>query len=221
MVNVRRTDPLLNREFSFREGRVRRREIIRQRLIRDRPPVVRQLFIDRDEISDDILRAFNDREETPFELSFASLSPENNLEVVPISTEEESEEEDIESTTGYSDTLSNCPTVEIDLDDTDVRIPLALLRGWERNAEIRPLVSCHTQTSPPITSPGSPPSYSDYSSPNYSPVRLEDLEDLEHCNLDYVEPIFSEAKDENLIDDDEINRLLNYIDDEDFFGNEL
>lgn len=215
MVNVRRIDPHLHREFSFREGRVRRREIIRQRFMRDRPPVIRRLFIDRDEISDDIIRDFNNREEVPYELAFAPLSPEVNPEILPpalVETESEEEEEDTESTSGYTDDLSDCSTINIDWEDLESnrQLSLGLLRAWEANAEIRPSVDVRIQTSSPFTPPGSPPAYS---SPDYSPVRLEDLEELETENN---EPFYSESEGEDLIADAQVNRILDFLESEDF-----
>lgn len=218
MVNARRIDPHLRKEFSFREGRIRRRELLRQQFMRDRPPVIRQLFVDRDEISDDVIRDFNNREEVPYELAFAPLSPEVNPEILPptlVETESEEEEEDTESTSGYTDGLSDCSTINIDWEDLedDRQLSLGLLRAWEANAEIRPLVDVRIQTSSPFTPPGSPPAYSDYSSPNYSPVRLEDLDELE---IENNEPFYSESEGEDLIADAQVNNILDFLESEDF-----
>jgi len=103
MVNARRIDPVLRCQIPLLQAGIRRRELFRQRLLRDRRSVARQLFVDRDEIPDEIVRAVNDRENIPQHLSFAPLPPEvnpeinseHNLRAIP--TGEESEEE-LEST---------------------------------------------------------------------------------------------------------------------------
>jgi len=71
MVNTRRSDPITRREFPLRNAGVTRREINRQRLLRDRPSVTQQLFVDRDNVPSNIIRAATDREDTPYVLSFA------------------------------------------------------------------------------------------------------------------------------------------------------
>lgn len=219
MVNHRRIDHIHNQEPPIRDGFINRREILRRQLIRERSPAVRRLFVDRDEVPDDIVRALNDNENIPLELSFAPLSPPpfDYIAPSPIAVPAEAEsDEDTDSTTGYTESVSDCPTVEIDLDVNDVRIPLGLLRAWERNAEIQPLVNVETQTSPMISPPGSPTS-SDYSGPNYSPVRLGELENLQWADFDYLdspEPFFSDTDPENLIEETEIDRVVNLLDNE-------
>lgn len=174
--------------------------------------------MDRNEVPDDIVRAIHDSENIPLDLSFAplSLSPPGYTAPSPVTTHSEKEsEEETESMTGYSEGLSDCPTVEIDLDVTDVRIPLGLLRAWKRNAEIRPLINIQTQTSPMISPPGSPASLSEYSLPNYSPVRLEDLDEFECGDFDYLNESFnSDSEEENLISDTEVNRILDFLEEE-------
>jgi len=140
MVNTRRPDLITRREFPLRHAGVTRREISRQRLLRDRPSVARKLFVDRDNIPSNIIRAANDREDTLFDLSFAPLPPEynpetdnSNLPAVPVSAESaEGEFDSIDS-----DTSSDASTIILDLDNRTDGIPLGLLRAWNRNAEIR------------------------------------------------------------------------------------
>lgn len=45
---------------------------------------MRRLFVDRDEIPDEIVRVFNERKELPLEFSFALLSPLSPLTPSPI-----------------------------------------------------------------------------------------------------------------------------------------
>jgi len=177
MVSARHLDPITRREFPLRHPGVTRREIYRQRLLRDRPSVARQLFIDRDEIPPGVTRAANDREDTLFDLSFAPLPPEFNPEPVnnrnfpAVPTGAESEEEEFES--ADSDNSSDASTIIIDLDNQTDGIPLGLLRAWERNAEIRrnPVtLDRQNQTVPLPSPPRIPESFSEYSTPNYSPV---------------------------------------------------
>jgi len=99
MISARRPDPITRREFPLQNAGVTRREIYRQRLLRDRPSIARQLFIDRDEIPTGVARTANDREDTLFDLSFAPLPPEFNLETnnsnlpaIPAGAESEEEE---------------------------------------------------------------------------------------------------------------------------------
>jgi len=74
MVNARRPDPIICREIPLRDSGVRRREILRQRLLRDRPSVVRRSFVDRDEIPIGIITSVENRENIPANLSFAPNS---------------------------------------------------------------------------------------------------------------------------------------------------
>jgi len=183
MVNARRIDPVLRCQITLLQAGIKRRELFRQRLLRDRRSVARQLFVDRDEIPADIVRAINDRENIPQHLSFAPLPPEvnpetnreYNLQAIPAG--EESEEE-LESTGESSGSSSNDSTVIYDLDDHTAGIPPGLLRAWESNAEIRrsPVTQDRQVQTTFLRRPDSPGSFSDYSTPNYSPVRPGDFE---------------------------------------------
>jgi len=181
MVSARRPDPITRREFLLRNAGVTRRKIYRQRLLRDRPPVARQLFIDRDEIPAGVTRAANDREDTLFDLSFAPLPPEFNPEPVTnrnlpaIPAGEEFEEENITETTD-SDSSSDASTIIFDLNNPTDGIPLGLLRAWERNAEIKrsPVtLDRQVQTSPPPSLPRTPDSFPGYSTPSFPLSCLE------------------------------------------------
>jgi len=132
--------------------------------------------VDRDNIPSNIIRAATDREDTPFDLSFAPLPPEYNPETdnsnppaVPVSTESaEGEFDSIDS-----DTSSDASTIILDLDNRTDGIPLGLLRAWDRNAEIRrsPVTrDQQTQTTPSPSPPRIAESFPGYSTPSYSPV---------------------------------------------------
>jgi len=190
---------------------VTRREVYRQRLLRDRPSIARQLFIDRDETPTGVARTANDREDTLFDLSFATLPPEFNLEtnnsnLPAIPAGAESEEEETESV--GSDTSTDASTITTDLDRPTDGIPLGLLRAWERNGEIRrspEALNRQVQTSPSPSLPRTPNSFPGYLPPSYSPVSLGGV-DLDSPNIspsdDYV--------------DYEVNQLLDYLNSEEF-----
>jgi len=214
MVNARRPDPITRREFPLRHAGVTRREIFRQRLLRDRPSVARQLFVDRDNIPSNIIRAANDREDTLFDLSFAPLSLEFNSEAInnysrpaiPAGVELE-EEEDITRPTD-SDSLSDASTIIVDLYGLTDGIPLGLLRAWERNAEIRrsPVtLDRQVQTSPPPSPPRTPDSYS---TPNYSPVQPGEIP------FDFS-PLPISPSPEGF-EDAVVNDILDYLDSDEF-----
>jgi len=211
MVNTQRPDPITRREFPLRNAGVARRELYRQRLLRDRPSVARQLFIDRDEIPAGVTRAATDREDTLFDLSFAPLPPEFNPEAVTnrnlpaIPAGEESEKEDITETI-YSDSSSDASTIIVDLNNPTDGIPLGLLRAWERNAEIPATRDQQVQTSPPPSPPRTPDSFSGYFPPNYSPVALGEID---------LEPIDISPSEESSIDW-ETNQILDYLNSEEF-----
>jgi len=208
MINTRRPDPITSREFPQRNAGVNRREINRQRSLRDRPSVVQQLFVDRDNIPSNIIRAATDREDTPYDLSFAPLPPEYNPEAdnsnsSAVLVSAESAEGEFDSID--SDTSSDASTIILDLDNRTDGIPLELLRAWERNGEITrsPVTRDHqVQTSPPPSPPRTPDSFSGYFTPNYSPVALEEIN---------LEPI-----DISPAEDFEINQLLDYLSSEEF-----
>jgi len=211
MVNARRIDSVLHREIPLLQAGIRRRELFRQRLLRDRRSVARQLFVDRDEIPDEIVRAIDDRENIPQHVSFAPLPPEvnpeinneRNLQAIPAG--EESEEE-LKSTDGDSGSLSDDSTVVYDLDDHTVAIPPGLLRAWERNAEIRrsPVTQDRQVQIAFLPHPDSSASFSDYSTPNYFPVRPEEFK---------FDPIEISPIDESLADQ-EVNNILDYLNSE-------
>jgi len=167
MVNARRIDSVLRREIPLLQAGIRRRELSRQRL-RDRRSVARQLFVDRDEIPDEIVRVINDRENIPQHLSFAPLplevnpeiNSEHNFQAIPAG--EESEEE-LESTDESSDSSSGDSTIVYDLDDHTSKIPPGLLRAWECNAEIRrsPVTQDQQVQTTFLRRPDSPASFSD------------------------------------------------------------
>jgi len=143
-------------------------------LLRDRPSIARQLFIDRDEIPTGVARAANDHEDTLFDLSFAPLPPEFNLETnnsnlpaIPAGAKSEEEETGSDG----SDTSTDASTITINLDSPTDGIPLGLLRAWERNGEIRrspEALNRQIQTSPSSNLPRTPDSFPGYSPPNYS-----------------------------------------------------
>lgn len=180
MVYWRRVDHILNRELPIYDGQINRRKTLRRRLFRDRPYSARRLFVDRDEIPGEIIRAFNEREELPLEFSFAPLSPLSLLTPSPLAIPAgtNSDEDFEESIEGYSDNISEASTIEVDLDNPNPRIPPGILLAWERNAEIQPLANVFTQTFPPLSSPGSPAQHSEYSYPSYSPISLVEFEGL-------------------------------------------
>jgi len=176
--------------------------------LRDRRTVPYQLYVDRDEIPDEIIRAVNNRENIPH-LSFAPLPPEVNPETnreynhQAIPAGEESEEES-ESTGESSGRLSDDSIITYDLDGHTTGIPPGLLRAWEANAEIRR--DEQIQTSPlRLDSPGS---FSGYSPPNYSPVRPGEFE---------FDPVDISPAEEGLTDQT-VNHILDYLNSEEFLG---
>jgi len=204
MVSARRPDPITRREFPLQNAGGK----YIGRLLRDRPSIAHQLFIDRDEIPTGIARAANDREDTLYDLSFAPLPPESNPETSTLlaipAGEESSEEEDPPSTDEDSDHLSDCPTVVYDLDNPTIRIPPGLLRAFERNGEIGRTRDQRDQTVPSPSPPRTSDTY--YSTPNYSPVDLRDID---------PEPIDISSYEENLADF-EVNQILDYLNSEEF-----
>jgi len=176
--------------------------------LRDRPAIARQLFIDRDEIPTGIARAVKDREDTLYDLSFAPLPPELNPEThIPLAIpagEESSEEEGPLSIDEDSGHLSDCPTVVFDLDNPTVGIPPGLLRAFARNGELERTRDQRDQIVPSPSPPRSPDTY--YSTPNYSPVDLRDID---------PEPIDISPYEENLADF-EVNQILDYLNSEEF-----
>jgi len=124
---------------------------------------------------------------------------EYNLQAIP--TGEESEEE-LEPT-GESSGSSNDDSIVIyDLDNHTAGIPPGLLCAWEANAEIRR--DRQVQTSP--LRPDSPPSFSSYSTPDYSPVRPGEFE---------FDPVDISPAEEDLADQ-AVNHLLDYLNSEEF-----
>jgi len=135
------------------------------------------------------------------------VNNEHNLQAIPAG--EESEEE-LESTDGGSGSSSDDSTVVYDLDDHTVGIPPGLLQAWECNAEIRrsPVTQDRQVQTASLRHPDSPASFSDYSIPNYSPVRPGEFE---------FDPIEISPIDESLADQ-EVNNLLDYLNSEEFLG---
>ncbi|XP_025265730.1 uncharacterized protein LOC112639116 [Camponotus floridanus] len=218
MVNSRRVDQITNRVYSVREGRVRRREQIRQRFIRSGVTIPRQLFVDVDDIPIEIETAINNHEESEFELSFAPLSldpadiPENH-EHDPL--EEPSNELNNGITEIDSDNLSECSTVILDEVNSEI-----LFSAWEENAEIHSSRNINIQISPPSTPQDSPPSspvlsplWPGYMPPSYSPLTLEDIEDFERSNLQReVEPLFSDEEEADRLADEYASALIESLD---------
>lgn len=204
MVNALRIDPVLRREIPFHRAGIRRREYFRQRLLRDRRTVPYHLYVDRDEIPSEIIRAVNDRENTPHDLSFAplpsELNPENSRQHQAIPAGEEPEEEQ-ESSDSCS-VSSTASTIVLDPDNLTAGIPRGLLRAWEANAEIRR--DRQVQTSP--RRPDSPASFSDYSTPDYSPVRPGEFG---------FDPVDISPAEEDLADQ-AVNHFLDYLNSEEF-----
>jgi len=205
MVNALRINPVLRREIPFHRAGIRRREYFRQRLFRNRRTVPYHLYIDRDEVPSEIIRAVNNRENIPHDLSFAPLPPElnpdNNRQLQAIPAGEEPEEQESSDSCSVSSTAS---TIVLDLDDRTAGIPQGLLRAWETNAGIRR--DRQVQTAP--HRPDNPASFSSYSTPDYSPVRPGEFE---------FNPIEISPIDESLADQ-EVNNILDYLNSEEFLG---
>jgi len=178
--------------------------------LRDRPSIARQLFVDRDEIPAGIVRAANDREDTLYDLSFAPLPAEFNLETstrlaIPAGDEssEETEEgpQSIEENSGH---LSDCPTIEYDPNNSTVGISPGLLRAFTRNGETGRIQDRRDRAALSPNPPQTPDTY--YSTPNYSPVDLRDID---------PEPIDISPYEDNLADF-EVNQILDYLNSEEF-----
>jgi len=83
----------------------------------------------------DITQALDKRPETSYNLAFAPLPTDESTDAPAdaILAGEEFNDETSSTTSGISD----CPTIEVDLDNPTVTVPPGLLAAWERNAEIR------------------------------------------------------------------------------------
>jgi len=75
MVSAFRIDSVLRRDIPFHRASIRRREYFRQRLLRDRRTVPYRLFLDRDDIPNEIIQAVNNHENISHELLFAPFTP--------------------------------------------------------------------------------------------------------------------------------------------------
>jgi len=203
MVSAFRIDSVLRRDIPFHRASIRRREYFRQRLLRDRRTVPYRLFLDRDDIPNEIIQAVNNRENVPHELSFAPLPPEVNTESSrPLPEIPAGEEPDAEGTSDSCSVSSSATTITINLDDRTTGIPPGLLRAWESNAGIRR--DQQIQTSP--RRPDSP--FSEYSGPSYSPVRPEES-DFAPLNLTPAEEDWA---------DQAANNFLDFLNSEEFLG---
>jgi len=170
-------------------------------LLRDRRTVPYRLFLDRDDIPNEIIQAVNNHENVSHELLFAPLPPELNIEnnrplpAIPVG-----EEPDEQETSDSCSVSSSASTISINLDDHTAGISPGLLRAWESNAGIRQQV----QSSP--RRPDSP--FSEYSGPSYSPVRPEESD---------FNPIDLTPAEEDLADQ-AANHFLDFLNSEEFLG---
>lgn len=128
MVSAFRIDSVLRRDIPFHRASIRRGEYFRQRLLRDRRTVPYRLFLDRDDIPNEIIQAVNNHENVSHELLFAPLLPELNIEnnrplpVIPVG-----EEPDEQETSDSCSVSSSASTITINLDDHTAGIPPGLL----------------------------------------------------------------------------------------------
>lgn len=189
MVSAHRKDEITKRDFPIRETAIRREPLRHQRLLRDRLPVSRELFIDRDDVPPHVQLPIDDRINISYDLQFAPLVNNNpGPSPLPIPAGEEPD------TASVSSGLSECSTIVVDLDNPTTRIQEGLLRAWERNAEIQPLINNRaTQTASPR-----------HISPSYSPVPFNDPSSLMSEYNDYEE--------------ESINRMLEYMNSEEFLN---
>lgn len=88
--------------------------------------------------------------------------------------------------------------------------------AWKRNDEIQPLANVFTQTSPPLSSSGSPAQYSEYSYPSYSPVPLAEFGGLDWSELDFYdpEPLFTDNEQESSTENSIVDRVLHFLENE-------
>jgi len=202
MVSARRHDHITRREFPIRRrDAFNRNPLLRRRLFRDGLTNSRTFFIDRDEIPQEITQALDERQETSYNLAFAPLTTDESTDVPAdaIPAGEELNDESSSTTSGISD----CPTIEVDLDNPTVTVPPGLLSAWERNAEIRRTTDRKIQVPSPMSD-----ALSAYSTPNYSPVRPEEFP------LDWSPEPISPIRQG--FEDDEVNRILDYLNSEEF-----
>lgn len=205
MVSANRRDRITRREFPVREHAIRRDPLLHQRLQRDRQPHTRELYIDREEIPENIQIALDDGTNSPYNLLFAPLIRDATNRPEYILPDEPPE----------SDTASNisdCSTIIVDLDDPTARIPVGLLLAFERNGEIPNPPGRIGRLAP--SPPGSPLSLRtiSYSPPNYSPVRPNEIDDI----LDYSPSPISPLPDDDNDSDADVNRILDYLESEEF-----
>lgn len=204
MVSARRIDAITRREFPLRNTTIRRDPLRHQRFLRDRQPVSREIYIDREDIPVSVQQAVDDRANVSYNLQFAPLVNDTSTSSFQIlNSEGEEPNDDSTSLSGISD----CPTVEVDLDNPTVRIPVGLLLAFERNGEIPASGQVRYRPSPP-SSPRTP----DYTPPSYSPIPFGDISDI----LDVPPSPFSSIQESS--DDEAINRILDFLSSDEFLN---
>jgi len=173
--------------------------------------------VDRDNIPSNIIRAATDREDTPYDLSFAPLPSEynpqtdnSNTPAIPADVVPDEEEFELAG----SDTSSDASTIIVDLNNPTDGISQGLLRAWERNGEIRrspAMLDQQTQTVPSPSPPRTPESFPGYYTPDYSPIAPGEID---------FDPIDISLSEENFVDF-EINQLLDYLSSEEFLDSSV
>lgn len=193
---LRRQDAISRREFPLRNDSLHANSVLRQRLLQDRLPTSRILYIDRDEIPATVAQALNDQANVSYDLQFAPLindaTTSRPLNIIPAGAESD---DDNSTSSGISD-----------LDNPTARIPIGLLRAFGRNGEI-----LRVDRQVPAT-PLRSLSPFDYPSPSYSPVPLEDI--LGDFPYDASPTPISTASEE--LDDEAINEILDYLNSDEF-----